>query len=125
MSCTGERWSRPARSTRSSTTRVTATPAVSWTRSRRASRTGWPVHRQRRSSEMTIVDAKVAWDPDARAALNGLAFPREEYEARIDKVRSGMEEAGLSHLVAYGNYADQATSPTSRGSSPATATRSW
>lgn len=55
---------------------------------------------------MTIVEARVPWDREARLALNGLAFPREEYEARIDKVRAGLEEAGLTHLVAYGNYAD-------------------
>ena len=55
---------------------------------------------------MTIVEARVPWDREARLALNGLAFPRDEYEARIDKVRVGMEEAGLTHLVAYGNYAD-------------------
>src|SRR5262249_53332937 len=52
---------------------------------------------------MTIVEARVPWDREARLALNGLAFPREEYEARIDRVRTGMEAAGLSHLVAYGN----------------------
>jgi Xaa-Pro dipeptidase len=55
---------------------------------------------------MTLVEARVPWDREARLALNGLAFPREEYEARIDRVRTGMEEAGLAHLVAYGNYAD-------------------
>jgi len=55
---------------------------------------------------MTIVEARVPWDKEARLALNGLAFPREEYEARIERVRAGMEEAGLTHLVAYGNYAD-------------------
>jgi Xaa-Pro aminopeptidase len=55
---------------------------------------------------MTIVDAKVPWDRDARLQQDGLAFPRGEYEARIDKVRLGMEQAGLSHLIAYGNYAD-------------------
>ena len=30
---------------------------------------------------MTIVDARVPWDREARLALNGLAFPRAEYEA--------------------------------------------
>ena len=55
---------------------------------------------------MTIVDAKVPWDREARLAQDGLAFPRDEYEARVEKVRLGMQEAGLSHLIAYGNYAD-------------------
>ena len=55
---------------------------------------------------MTIVDAKVPWDREARLAQDGLAFPRDEYEARIEKVRLGMQEADLSHLIAYGNYAD-------------------
>ena len=55
---------------------------------------------------MTIVDAKVPWDREARLAQDGLAFPRDEYEARVEKVRLGMQEADLSHLIAYGNYAD-------------------
>ena len=36
---------------------------------------------------MTIVDAKVPWDPESRLELDGLAFPRGEYESRIEKVR--------------------------------------
>jgi Xaa-Pro aminopeptidase len=55
---------------------------------------------------MAVVDAKVPWDPEARARLDGLAFPRSEYEERIRKVRQEMEQAGLTHVIAYGNYAD-------------------
>jgi Xaa-Pro aminopeptidase len=55
---------------------------------------------------MTIVEARVPWDREARLAQNGLAFPRDEYQARIERVRLGMQEAGLTHLIAYGNYAD-------------------
>ncbi len=55
---------------------------------------------------MAVVDAKVPWDREARIRQNGLAFPREEYEARIEKTRAEMEAAGLTHLIAYGNYAD-------------------
>jgi Xaa-Pro aminopeptidase len=55
---------------------------------------------------MTVVDARVPWDREARASLDGLAFPRSEYEGRIEKVRSEMEKAGLTHVIAYGNYAD-------------------
>ena len=55
---------------------------------------------------MAVVDAKVPWDPQSRPRQDGLAFPREEYEARIEKTKAGMEAAGLTHLIAYGNYAD-------------------
>lgn len=55
---------------------------------------------------MTVIDAKVPWDREARLRQNGLAFPREEYETRIDKVRSEMEQERLTHVIAYGNFAD-------------------
>ena len=38
---------------------------------------------------MAVVDAKVPWDRQARIRQNGLAFPREEYEARIERTRDG------------------------------------
>lgn len=55
---------------------------------------------------MPVVDAKVPWDREARLRQDGLAFPQEEYEARLDKVRAEMEREGLTHVIAYGNYAD-------------------
>jgi Xaa-Pro dipeptidase len=55
---------------------------------------------------MTVVDAKVPWDREARLRLDALAFPREEYEERLRKLRVEMEAAGLTHVIAYGNFAD-------------------
>lgn len=55
---------------------------------------------------MPVVDAKVPWDREARLRQNGLAFPREEYERRLDKVRHEMDQAELTHVIAYGNFAD-------------------
>jgi Xaa-Pro dipeptidase len=55
---------------------------------------------------MAVVDAKVPWDREARLRQGGLAFPREEYEARVEKLRREMERAELTHVIAYGNYAD-------------------
>ena len=37
---------------------------------------------------MTIVEARIPWDREAREALNGLAFPRVEYEARIERLKN-------------------------------------
>jgi Xaa-Pro dipeptidase len=55
---------------------------------------------------MALVDAKVPWDRDSRLRLNGLAFPRDEYEARLERLRQGMDSVGLTHVIAYGNFAD-------------------
>jgi Xaa-Pro aminopeptidase len=55
---------------------------------------------------MAVVDAKVPWDREARLRPGGRAFPREEYERRLEKLRREMEGAGLTHVIAYGNYAD-------------------
>jgi Xaa-Pro dipeptidase len=55
---------------------------------------------------MPVVDARIPWDREARERQHGLAFPRDEYEARLERLRRAMEQAELTHLVAYGNHAD-------------------
>lgn len=55
---------------------------------------------------MAQIKSSVAWDLDTRAAMNALSFPVDEYRSRITRVLGEMEEAGLTHLIAYSNYAD-------------------
>jgi Xaa-Pro aminopeptidase len=55
---------------------------------------------------MPVVDAKIPWDHESRMQQAGLAFPVAEYESRLVKLRREMEKANLTHLIAYGNFAD-------------------
>jgi Xaa-Pro aminopeptidase len=55
---------------------------------------------------MAVIDAKVPYDPAARATMDALAFPRAEYERRVEAVRREMERTELTHVIAYGNFAD-------------------
>ena len=55
---------------------------------------------------MPRVRATIAYDWDARQPYMGPHFPAEEYETRIAQVRAAMEQAGLTHLIAYGSAAD-------------------
>lgn len=55
---------------------------------------------------MPQVQASVPWDHDARRRFGGLSFPVEEYRDRLARVQAAMQRDGLTHLVAYSNYAD-------------------
>ena len=55
---------------------------------------------------MPQVQATVPWDWESRRHIDALAFPEEECAARIDRLRRGMTEVGLTHLIAYSNHAD-------------------
>lgn len=55
---------------------------------------------------MPQVQATVPWDWESRRRVDALDFPEEEYETRIDRLRQAMNDAGLTHLIAYSNSAD-------------------
>ncbi len=55
---------------------------------------------------MPQVQATVPWDWNARRRIGALNFPEAEYESRIHRLRTAMDEAGLTHLIAYSNHAD-------------------
>lgn len=55
---------------------------------------------------MALVQTTVPWDHEARRAFADPAFPVAEYEARVARLRAEMERAGLTHLLAYSNFAD-------------------
>ncbi len=57
---------------------------------------------------MSLVKASVPWDWGTRQKHMVLHFPVSEYRDRIAKVRREMEERGLTHLIAYSNFADPA-----------------
>lgn len=57
---------------------------------------------------MSLVKASVPWDWGIRQKHMVLHFPVAEYRERVAKVRREMEERGLTHLIAYSNYADPA-----------------
>ncbi|HUY73220.1 MAG TPA: hypothetical protein VMW11_01785, partial [Candidatus Dormibacteraeota bacterium] len=55
---------------------------------------------------MPQVQAAVPWDQAARERFGGSSFPVDEYRERLARVRAAMAQAGLTHLIAYSNYAD-------------------
>jgi Xaa-Pro dipeptidase len=55
---------------------------------------------------MPQVQATVPWDWEHRRRVDALDFPEDEYETRMSRLRVAMQDAGLTHLIAYSNFAD-------------------
>lgn len=55
---------------------------------------------------MPQIQATVPWDWQTRRSIDALDFPEEEYRDRIVRLRLAMQQAELTHLIAYGNWAD-------------------